>query len=891
MAAHPARRRRKTQPGLPQILLAVAAVIVVGGGGIWLMKGLTTRKSSSVPATADKQQVKSPQELPKSAAPKRRGNTTVAAGVSTTPADRDAGTEPSAATPSQSAAGGKQGGKQSQPAAAVGLIKCQIQTTEPGFLVLVDGILARDDRGRPLETPCEVAVVPGTRTFHLAREKYTDVVRDVPVIDGEELEFSPVYDPFGTPQGYFASRFTQTPVGGRVELVELNDQGSGWDPWLSADGLSLYFAGERPEGRGLFVATRTRVLDDFTTAQRLQRTSEAPLSPTLTADGLTLAYSLQGRSQVRSLVRDDTTDPFQPGPPLSFRERDQESWPLAAISADGLTLYCLSERAGQREIIQVSRPQRDKEFGSSWKRSSLPGGEPRFSADGTRLYWLADHQLMRARRISGTTGFEEPSPVCRLPQGGFARKAGQRQWVISDDETWLWGSDGPAGKETLFAWRLQDVPTHGAAVRGRSIPRKQPREPAAEAAASHSETPADKPRADSPADRPALLPYAAFRKSLEERLARYDIPAAEELLNRSRELPELLASQELLAWDAADLARVRSFWDRFQTTLASLQPGDSLRIKGKAVEFVRYADGVVAAKNAAGAEARYELADLTPVEVVMLVDRKLDRQDKDAQVEAGIFLALTGKAPPANIAARLQRGGPPGRQFVERQLLRKLHLLRDEAARGKFARAQALADEIIAAAPRTDVAREAQAERDSFAARLAWKPVGRQTWEQAQPDEHGTTAARSPGSYLQSGNQYGNFRLTLDWKTVGETAQGGVYFRYPGSGELRKAAWKIQLANDAAQGTVDRFSTGALFGERAPKSNRAKPAGEWNSLDLRVDGDQVQVTVNGELVLEGPLGDPNMADKGVICLDGEFGGIVYRNVVVYELEGVVESGR
>jgi hypothetical protein len=123
----------------------------------------------------------------------------------------------------------------------------------------------------------------------------------------------------------------------------------------------------------------------------------------------------------------------------------------------------------------------------------------------------------------------------------------------------------------------------------------------------------------------------------------------------------------------------------------------------------------------------------------------------------------------------------------------------------------------------------------------------------------------------------------LDWRTTEATAQGGVFFRYSGSGPLRKNAWKIQLSNDAGLASPDRFSTGALFGIKPPTAHPIRPGGEWNSLELEVKGDRATARINGESVLDAILSDPNIPPAGTICLDGEFRGISYRQVIIEPL--------
>ena len=767
-----------------------------------------------------------------------------------------------------------------------------LQTPEPGFLVEVDGVLARDETPEqlPLATPCQLVLKPGPHTLRLVRRQFKDLVREFVVVDDEVLGLFPEYDPFGEPAGFYASRFADVPVGERLDLADINNLGPAWDPWLSADGLQLLFAGELESARGLFLSRRSGVGDDFGPPQLLQRSSEPLASPSLSTDGLLLAYVQRDRPQIRSLLRDDVEQAFRPGPALHFDEDERLRWPLVGLSPDGNRLYWQSWRGGRLVGTGLAtRKTRAGEFRRQEQAPELPGGQPRFSADGERVYWLDGQKLMRAdrRRTSGprpgstatatTDLFTAPRLLCTLPEEALAVEAQARQFCLSDDETWLWGSDGPRGREALFALKIQAAPTHGVVVRGRSVPHEPPAPPP-----DPSAPPAPPPVAK-PAPKLAPLPYWEFRRGFERALADLDWQTAGELLTAARADQALAEQRTLLEWDTDELRNVTEFWTRLERNCGTLKAGESLRLRGKPQLFDSYADGVLQVHPATGDAMSVPLRDLPALDLLTLGERGLERSDREGQLRSAVFLAVTGLATPATLNPRLQRAGDLGKRFTENQLNRRLRELKAEAERGQIGRALVLVEQLQQAAPKSDQARLALVERDLFPGKLVWKPQGGQQWSQPTPDSHQTTTARAPGAILALAGPLGNFRLTLEWKTEGATAQGGVWFRYAGQGDLRKNAWKIVLANDAATGASDRFATGALFGMKPPTANRAKPEGEWNTLDLTVRGEELKLLLNGELTTEAILNDPNIPAAGILALDGEFGGITYRKILAYEL--------
>ena len=58
-------------------------------------------------------------------------------------------------------------------------------------------------------------------------------------------------------------------------------------------------------------------------------------------------------------------------------------------------------------------------------------------------------------------------------------------------------------------------------------------------------------------------------------------------------------------------------------------------------------------------------------------------------------------------------------------------------------------------------------------------------------------------------------------------------------------SYEIQLVDDAGQPPT-AHSTGSLYRYVAPSTNPVKPAGEWNTLEVRCQGPRIQVTLNDE---------------------------------------------
>ncbi len=129
------------------------------------------------------------------------------------------------------------------------------------------------------------------------------------------------------------------------------------EPYISADGLSLFCNGDRPGGLGgwdIWVTTRATIEDEWGTPVNLGPTinsSGNDYVPSMMADNLTLFFCSsrsggQGRSDIYVTTRETTGDPWgvpmNLGPIINSPEGDS-----ARISADGLELYISSGRPSE----------------------------------------------------------------------------------------------------------------------------------------------------------------------------------------------------------------------------------------------------------------------------------------------------------------------------------------------------------------------------------------------------------------------------------------------------------------------------------------------------------------------------------------------------------------
>jgi len=180
-------------------------------------------------------------------------------------------------------------------------------------------------------------------------------------------------------------------------------------PYISADGLALFFHSNRPGGHGgynLWVTTRQTVNDPWAPPDNLGPTlngSGNATRPHMSADGLSLHFSSNslggfGHTDLyvsrRVTVEDEWGPPVNLGPTVNSTARDFSSW----ISADGLWLFFDSERpggSGDRDLYVTTRATTDDEWGTPVNLGPTVNSAARdsglnISPDGRTLYFHSD---------------------------------------------------------------------------------------------------------------------------------------------------------------------------------------------------------------------------------------------------------------------------------------------------------------------------------------------------------------------------------------------------------------------------------------------------------------------------------------------------------------------
>jgi hypothetical protein len=136
----------------------------------------------------------------------------------------------------------------------------------------------------------------------------------------------------------------------------------------------------------------------------------------------------------------------------------------------------------------------------------------------------------------------------------------------------------------------------------------------------------------------------------------------------------------------------------------------------------------------------------------------------------------------------------------------------------------------------------------------------------------GTLSKETGTGDIITRDQFGNFELAFDWK-LGPEGNAGVFYR--GTEEYDHIYWsapEYQLLDDAlaADGKSRLTAAGAAYALYPAPAGIVKPANQWNSSLIVVQGARVQHWMNGQKLLEYDLWSPDWEAKVKASKFGEW---------------------
>lgn len=179
---------------------------------------------------------------------------------------------------------------------------------------------------------------------------------------------------------------------------------------------------------------------------------------------------------------------------------------------------------------------------------------------------------------------------------------------------------------------------------------------------------------------------------------------------------------------------------------------------------------------------------------------------------------------------------------------------------------------------------KAMSEADAAKLLQEWDADARKHWSV----DNGELVNDGHGAYLVTDNEYTDYELLIDYKTV-PRADSGIYLKWTPQVQI----WdytdegKFKLGADKGSGGLWNNSAGAPGKDPAVLAD--KPFGEWNSFKIRQIGARTTVWLNGKLVVDNAIME-NFWDRksplfasGPIELQTHGGEIRWRNIFVREI--------
>ncbi|HEV3486105.1 MAG TPA: DUF1080 domain-containing protein, partial [Vicinamibacterales bacterium] len=156
-----------------------------------------------------------------------------------------------------------------------------------------------------------------------------------------------------------------------------------------------------------------------------------------------------------------------------------------------------------------------------------------------------------------------------------------------------------------------------------------------------------------------------------------------------------------------------------------------------------------------------------------------------------------------------------------------------------------------------------------------WHTVG--GGENAWSATDGILRNAKSGANFATDQKFDDFKLHLEFR-VPKGANSGVYLR---------GRYELQI-DDSAGLEPSSHHLGGVYGFIAPSENAARPAGEWQAMDVTLVGRMLNYELNGTSVIcnreipgiTGGALDSAEGEPGPLLLQGDHGPIEFRNILI-----------
>ena len=139
----------------------------------------------------------------------------------------------------------------------------------------------------------------------------------------------------------------------------------------------------------------------------------------------------------------------------------------------------------------------------------------------------------------------------------------------------------------------------------------------------------------------------------------------------------------------------------------------------------------------------------------------------------------------------------------------------------------------------------------------------------------GILAYDGKGGELHTVEQFSNFVLLIDWK-VQKGGNSGVYLRGNTQVEINDG--------DSPDKPIWNGTSGGIYPDLPPIKRAAKPAGEWNHYEIRVEKGVITVSLNGEKTVDGYAKKWGSKALGTVGFQNHGTPVWFKNIYLKKLE-------
>jgi hypothetical protein len=140
--------------------------------------------------------------------------------------------------------------------------------------------------------------------------------------------------------------------------------------------------------------------------------------------------------------------------------------------------------------------------------------------------------------------------------------------------------------------------------------------------------------------------------------------------------------------------------------------------------------------------------------------------------------------------------------------------------------------------------------------------------------------------WLRTARTYRDFALRLEY-AIGPGGNSGIFLRSQLEGRPAYNGMEMQILDDTGAPPGVK-SSGAIYDAVAPAKNAARPAWEWNALEITCAGAQVKIVLNGESIVDVDLGaHESLRDRpreGYVGLQNHRSPVRFRHLQLRELD-------